>query len=66
MGYTLNCIVFGEKIAFQVEINEAQSVDKLKREIKKQEAPEFNNFAHANLTLYKLNVAESNKDYRKI
>ena len=38
MGYTINCIVLGEEAIFQVDINEALSVYKLKMEIKNEKS----------------------------
>jgi len=63
MTYTLFCIIEGQYIPFSVKINETQSVDKLKMEIKKETSPGFNNVAADKLTLYKIkvDVSDDNK-----
>ena len=66
MAYTLNCMILGEKTLFPVKINETQLVDELKDKIKEKNGNRFKGLNARDLTLYKLNVAKSDKDYRKI
>ena len=66
MTYTLTCMILGEKTLFPVKINETQLVDELKDKIKEKNGNRFKGLNARDLTLYKLNVAKSDKDYRKI
>ena len=66
MAYTLSCMILGEKIPFSVKINETQLVDELKKGIKNENGNRFKGLDARDLMLYKLNVAKSDKDYRKI
>jgi len=67
MVYALNCVVFGEKTIFQVDIDEVQSVYKLKKAIKTEYEPLFNDVT-AQLTLYKLasDVGENKSEVEDI
>ena len=58
--YTLNCLVPGAKDTFSVKIKNDQSVDDLKKVIKKKNEPRFNHFDADELTLYRV---EDDKSY---
>jgi len=62
MTYTINCIVLGENIKFQVDANEAESVHKLKRAIRTEKDPDFNGFSVDKITLYQI---KSDENYAK-
>jgi len=55
MRFNLFCLILGETVPFSVKINEAQSVDELKNEIRKQSQKLALFDAHT-LTLYKIKV----------
>ena len=59
--YTLNCLVPGAKDTFSVKIKKDQSVDDLKKVIKKKNEPRFNHFDADELTLHQINVDVSNE-----
>jgi translation initiation factor 2 alpha subunit (eIF-2alpha) len=61
MSYTLFCVMIGRTTPFSVEVDETQSVDKLKKAIKKEQAHELGAFDAVALTLYKIKVDGSNK-----
>jgi len=56
MLYTIWCIIVGETTPFLVEIDETESVDQLKKDIKQTAEPRFAAFAAVQLTLYKIDV----------
>ena len=62
MMYTLFCMIEGQYIPFSVKINETQSVDELKTEIRKKTSNRFRNIAADKLTLYKINVDASDRN----
>jgi len=66
MEYTIDCIVLGERTIFQVNINEALSVYKLKRGIKNETPIKFNNVDADQLTLYRVEVGKSQEKRKRI
>jgi|tagenome__1003787_1003787.scaffolds.fasta_scaffold20912616_2 hypothetical protein len=61
---TLYCLVHGDSVqqAFEIDISNDKSVSRLKKEIKKEKAPEFDDFAADKLTLWKVDIDIHDKD----
>jgi len=66
MEYTTDCVVLSERTIFQVDINEALSVYKLKRGIKNETPIKFNNVDADELTLYRVEVGKSQEKRKRI
>ena len=57
---TLSCLVVGEnpyENAFNVKINKTEAVSELRKTIKEEKAPEFDNFATDKLKLWKVDIS---------
>src|SRR3954469_7254080 len=56
---TLFCVIHGESSPFPVKLPRSDTVGDLKKLIKAEKAPEFNNFPADKLTLWKINIPEN-------
>jgi Crinkler effector protein N-terminal domain len=62
--WELFCVVVNENSPFPVEIQSDATVGALKKAIKLEKQPEFDDFAADRLTLFKIAVPAANKDER--
>ncbi|KAF8920977.1 hypothetical protein BGZ58_004167 [Dissophora ornata] len=63
--FTLFCLVDGEANAFSVEIESTKTVDALKKLIKDEKAPRFDDVAADELTLWRVSIPVAPKNERK-
>ncbi|KAF9981863.1 hypothetical protein BGZ65_003500 [Modicella reniformis] len=60
---TIWCVVDGESTLFSVEVDPTKSVDVLKKDIKKEQSPRFDDIAANELILWKILIKQVVDDY---
>ncbi|KAG0195610.1 hypothetical protein BGX28_001002 [Mortierella sp. GBA30] len=62
----LNCLADGEKTTFPVEIESTKTIGQLKKKIKEEKTPEFDDIAADRLTLWRVSIPIINGDKSSI